>query len=128
MNDYTTANGKAARLELGPGVSVFKRVATADTNAAVVKASAGVVYGIFVNNINAAARYLKLYNKATAPTVGTDVPVMVIPIAPGQVVYISIQAGVAFSTGIGIGLVSGLADNSTGAVTASEHVVSIVYL
>jgi hypothetical protein len=39
-----------------------------------VKASAGQVYSLFVSNINAAVRYLKLYNKASAPTVGTDVP------------------------------------------------------
>lgn len=78
----------------------------------------------------AAARYLKLYNKATAPTVGTDTPVIVIPIPAGQVVKIDGGSnGIRFGTGTGIGwaLTASAADSDTTAVSANEHKVAIAY-
>ena len=56
---------------------------TAAVNSAVIKATAGNVYEISVSNPTATPAYVKLYAKATAPTVGTDVPVLTIPIAAG---------------------------------------------
>ena len=55
----------------------------ATTNATSTKASAGTVYGIIVANASAETRYLKVYNKASAPTVGTDTPVLTFPVASG---------------------------------------------
>ncbi len=112
------------------GCTPFKRISTADTNGANVKASAGQVYAILVSSINAAVRYLKLYDKATAPTVGTDVPVLTFPIpgaVTGVVVPITIPPGTVFASGIGIGLTTGVADADTGAVAAGEHVVNLWY-
>ncbi len=69
----------------GDGTTPYHRVSTADTNATSVKASAGTHYGVQAGNVNAAARYLKLYDKATAPTVvGTDVPVQDDPHRAGR--------------------------------------------
>jgi hypothetical protein len=58
--------------------------ASANQDSQVVKASAGLVYAIQVFNINAAARYLKVYDKATAPT-SADTPVkrILIPASGG---------------------------------------------
>jgi hypothetical protein len=119
---------KSVIYEIGPGVETFRRISTADTNAAVVKTSPGVVYGIVVNNINAAARYLKLYNIDEAPTVGTTVPLVVIPLAATSAVHLSIPSGIYFDEGIGIGMVTGIADNSTAAVAANEHIVTLLYV
>lgn len=100
----------------------------ASTNATSTKASAGTVWSVVVSNINAAARYLKLYNKATAPTVGTDTPVIVIPVAAGQVVQIDGGSnGIRFATGIAWALTAGAADSDTAAVSANEHKVAITY-
>lgn len=100
----------------------------ASTNATVTKASAGTVWSILASNINAATRYLKLYNKATAPTVGTDIPVIVIPIPAGQTVnFHGGSNGIRFATGIGWALTTGAADNDTGAVSASEHKIGISF-
>lgn len=65
------------------GYTSFPLVSLASTNATVVKASAGQVYGWALGNTNASPRYLKLYNKASAPTVGTDTPTQTI-IIPGN--------------------------------------------
>ena len=100
----------------------------ASTNATSTKASAGTVWSVVVSNINAAARYLKLYNKASAPTVGTDTPVIVIPIPAGGVVQLDGGSnGIRFGTGIAWALTTGAADSDTGDVAAGEHKVAIAY-
>lgn len=61
-----------------PGGSAISVVSTASTNASSQKASAGNLFEISVSNPTATPAYVKLYNKASAPTVGTDVPVLTI--------------------------------------------------
>ena len=73
-------------------------------------------------NANVAVRYLKFYNKATAPTVGTDTPVLTIALAPSAAFNITFPMGRYFATGIGYGLSTGSADNDTGALTAADIV------
>lgn len=92
----------------------------ATNNATVAKASAGQLKSIIGYNSNAAVRYLKLYNKATAPTVGTDTPVLTIPLAPSKDFNILFGDGFWFTTGIGYGLVTGSADSDNTAVGAGD--------
>lgn len=100
----------------------------ASTNASVAKASAGTVYQIFAMNTAAAIRYLKIYNKASAPTVGTDVPVLTIPIAAGGAVALDYSYGFAFSAGIAYALTVNAADADATAVAAGDVVgLNVVY-
>lgn len=112
------------------GWSAFRRVSTATENSAVIKASAGQLGGIIVGNVNAAMRYLKLYDMATGPA-ETDTPVLVIPVPGGSTagggVTLNFGPGIAFATGIGMRLVTGIADNNDTAVAADELVVSAWY-
>jgi len=109
------------------GLSTSKLVSAATTNATSVKASAGQVYNIQAFNTNASSpRYLKLYNKASAPTVGTDTPIKTILIPPASSgVVIEISNGLAFSTGIAFALTGAMADNDTTAIAANEVVVNV---
>lgn len=67
----------------------------------VIKASAGQLYGIHLENTNAAKRYVHLYNKATAPTLSTDTPVMTIVLAATSSKDILLNDhGSEFTTGI----------------------------
>lgn len=112
------------------GATPYYLISANTTNDTNVKASAGQVYAISASNVNAAVRYLKLYNKASAPTVGTDTPVAVFAIpgaTTGGVGTLSIDCGIAFATGIGFGTTTGVADNDTGAVAANEIVVNLFY-
>ena len=103
-------------------------ISAASTNATSVKASAGTINCLQVSNINASARYLKLYNKASAPTVGTDTPVMTILMPPNSNQFIDTGAyGIRFSTGIAYALTTGITVADTGAVSVSEHSVGIFY-
>lgn len=89
------------------------------TNGANIKASAGTVWKIIGNNTVAAKKYLKLYNKATAPTVGTDTPVATFVLLASSSFNIEIPARY-FATGIGIAITGAAADNDTTAIGAGD--------
>ena len=101
----------------------------ATTNATSVKAATGTLCNVAVSNINAAARFLKLYNKASAPTVGTDVPVLTIPIPATSVVNVlASDNGIQFPLGIALAITAAATDSDTTAVAANEIKVAISYL
>lgn len=103
-------------------------ISAATTNATSVKASAGTCNTISCGNINAAVRYLKLYNKASAPTVGTDTPVATIVLKINETTTVDCGPfGRRFATGIAYAITTGIAVADTGAVAAAEHAVEITY-
>lgn len=86
-------------------------------NATLVQA--GLVKAYRVTGFNAGAiTYLKLYNKATAPTVGTDTPVMTLYLPANTVFNIDLAAQ-EFPLGLGYGMTTAAADNSTAAVASA---------
>jgi hypothetical protein len=113
-------------LDVGPA-SGAKQISAATTNATAVKASAGKVFGWYLYNDGAAEAYLKIYNKATAPTVGTDTPVLVIPIPAGSAANVEFTQGIAFATGIATALTTGFADADTTAVAAGQCIVNLFF-
>jgi hypothetical protein len=130
-----TGSNLAGRVNPEPqtanGLSVSRTLSAASTNGTSVKASAGQVYSVYCHNTNASPRFLKLYNKASAPTVGTDTPVLTLPI-PGNAagagfVLDTGGMGIAFGTGIALAITTGVADADTGAVAANEVVVNLLY-
>lgn len=120
----------AAYAHTAGGATPYMLISAASTNATSLKASAGQIYAIAAMNLNASPRYLKLYNKASAPTVGTDTPLQVYMI-PGNTAgtgfTISFPAGQVWTTGIAFALTTGIATSDTGAVAANEIVVNINY-
>lgn len=101
----------------------------ATTNATSLKASAGNLYSVTATNTGAAAAYLKLYNKATAPTVGTDVPVATITIPAGGFVNVPFGSqGFRFATGIGYAITNLAADSDTTAIAAAQVKVMWSYI
>ena len=115
----------------GVPVIPYKLISAGSTNATSIKASAGRVHVIIASNVNAAVRYLKLYDMATAPTVGTHVPKWTIPL-PGGAVGTGIpiiipEGGLDFGAGIAIALTTEATDAGTTGVSANETVVNIGY-
>lgn len=98
-----------------------------DEGGDVIKNSAGLVYGYFIYNNSASTRFIKFYNKATTPTVGTDTPVMTIPLPSYAAANVEFKGGIEFDTGIGIGATTGLVDADTGAPTSNDVIVNILY-
>ncbi|WP_032376758.1 hypothetical protein [Rhodococcoides fascians] len=92
---------------------------TATTNAAVVKASGGNLFEMSCFNPSAAAVFWKIYNKASAPTVGTDVPILTIPVAAGALVQLQFGAvGKRLGTGIASALTAAAAATDTAVIAA----------
>jgi hypothetical protein len=92
-----------------------------------VKASAGSLYGWYIFNAASSIRYVKLYDKASAPAVGTDTPVLTLPIPAGGGANVMNAIGIPFTLGIGAGATTGVADNNTGAPGANECIVHLFY-
>lgn len=109
------------------GQTSSKTISTADTTPTSVKASAGKLFGWVVWNTNSSERFLKFYDKASAPTVGTDTILITIPLMGDSVQSYTIESGITFGTGIAFGLSTGVADNDTGSVAANELVVNLFY-
>lgn len=110
-----------------PSSSTINSAAT--TNATSVKASAGTVYSLAVSNTAGSARYVKLYNKASAPTVGTDVPVLTVKVAADDVLNLTFGGiGHRFTAGIALAITANAVDSDTTAIGASEVKVMTAYL
>ena len=103
----------------------------ATTNGALVLTGTSGLCALWASNIGATDAFVKLYNKATAPTVGTDVPEMIIPvraavaglpgiaeISPGFNAY-------RFPLGLGIAITGAVADSDTTAVAAGQVKVKL---
>ena len=97
----------------------FVLVTAATTNGALVAAGERTLYEITAFNPTATPAFLKLYNKATAPTVGTDIPLVTIPLPAGEFVAVDFGSqGKDFKLGIGRAV--------TGAAIATDTTATLV--
>lgn len=112
--------------QLPHGCSNYHAVSAAGTNAAIVKAGPGNVYGWRIYNNAGYPIYVKLHNTAGAPTPGTGV-VATIAVQAGTIDDEGDALGMAFATGIGISIVKGLPDGDTTPVAANDCVVDLQY-
>ncbi len=129
MGDGTFAPRSAsAQAPITSGGLLLRKVqAAATTNATLVKAAAGQVYGMEFTNVSATTAFVKLYNSAVIPTAGVGVPVWVVAIPPGGSREINRPAGVAFSAGIGYTITRLVADADVTPTTADDITGSINY-
>lgn len=111
------------------GASTFHHlISAATTNATSVKATAGVINDIIISNASASAKYFKLYNKASAPTVGTDIPVKTVLVPAGSTVAFGCGPfGIRLATGIAYALTGGIAVGDMTAVALNDLAVGITY-
>lgn len=119
--------GSAVALEAGSAVTIapvsaagnsISSVTAASTNASSVKASAGTLTELTISNPTATAISVKLYSKASAPTVGTDIPVLTVTVAGGA------TWGSDFGT-IGKRFAAGIAMAATALPAASDTGVAV---
>lgn len=115
-------------LRKSAAASTYHLISAASTNAGVVKASAGLVTGYYLVNTALAFSYVKLYNKASSPTVGTDTPRCVYGVPPSSAANVVLTIPVAFETGIAIATTLGIADSDSTGVGANEVAVTLYYL
>lgn len=119
--------GTLAKATTAPGgVGPYKNINVGA--GALIKAAVGQIYTLQATNLAAAPRFLKLYNKATTPVVGTDIPVMTFAIPAGQtMLWTAADIGHPLSSGIGIAATTGVADADATLAGANEVVVNALY-
>lgn len=114
-----------------PLATSFILSSAASTNSTLVITSAHRVVGGQVCNTTASPKFTKLYNKATAPTVGTDTPLTTITIPANQCVSIPTvigDLGQYFNLGIGLGITGAFATSDTTSVGAGDVTVNLLNL
>lgn len=107
--------------------STAKVASAASTNATSVKASEGRVMGWSLTNTTASFKYFRLYNKASAPTVGTDSPVLVVGLPPNSTTISDPVCGMAFATGIAYAITGAVADLDATVTAANDVVGGLFY-
>lgn len=111
------------------GAGLFNNlISTATTNSLLIKTGATNLNDLTASNNGAGVAYVKLYNKASAPTVGTDVPIKVIMIPAGGTIQVGFGTyGLRTPLGAGVAITGGIANTDTTAVAASQVSVGISY-
>ena len=110
--------------------TLHQLISAASVNSTLVKSTAGRISGGVVANTTATWRFLKFFNKATAPTVGTDTPVFTVALAPNTTIGLGSvfdQYGLYFGTGITYAITGAAATNDTTAIAAGDIVLSLLY-
>ena len=103
------------------------------TNATLVNGGYTKLHYITLTCAAAAAKFLKVYDKASAPTVGTDTPIATFQLVPtginGGRNEINFDANpIHLKLGLAYALTGVLADNDTTALTAADVVaMNVVY-
>lgn len=110
---------------ISTNLNTFRSLALADAGV-VVAAQKSILCGWSITNINAAIRFVKLYNKATAAA-AADTPVLVIGIPPGATVSQSIPNGILFPAGISARGVTTIPDAGATGNAANEIVTQLFY-
>lgn len=112
------------------GTSAYHAVAAASNNSAVVKNSAGQVFGFSIFNNANYPIFVKLYNKATAPAPATDnaLLIRVIAVQAGQTVPYFNPCGISgFTNGIGIAAVKGITDTDNTSLAVNDALIEVDY-
>lgn len=113
------------------GCSNYTALSTGAVLTAAIKASPGNLYSLECYNVNAAARYVRLYNMTTAPASTDTASVVWQGVIPGATTgggfVITWPKGKFFSTGIGIRASTGIAHNDTGVLGANELTFNASY-
>jgi hypothetical protein len=112
-----------------PGTEFFRN-SVAGTNSTLVATGSTGVSSLYATNQGGTVAFLKLYNKATAPVVGTDIPVMILDLpaagtVPGKHNLIAGMSPFRFPLGLGLAITGGFADTDTTGVAAGQVKVAI---
>jgi ABC-type transporter Mla subunit MlaD len=115
-----TTNGVFLKQSYAPAKTSVYRNSAAGTNAETIVSGSRMVCNVLVANKGATWAYVKFYNKATTPTVGTDTPLLVVPCPPGGCVTWEDLMGTAFGSGVGIAITGGAANSDATGVAAGD--------
>lgn len=106
---------------------IAKVNSTATTNATSVKSSAARLVGMSLQNTSAAVKYLKFFNKASAPTLGTDTPVWTVAVPANGSREITMPVGIGFTVGLAYAITNLAGDTDNTDVSAGDVIGALFY-
>ena len=103
-------------------------VSSATTNATNVRNSQGCIGTCVLTNTSTTFKYVKFFNLAVAPTMGTSTPVIQFPVAPNSTLDVGTAfAGFRLGSGISYAITNGSALLDNTAVGAGEVLVNLTF-
>jgi hypothetical protein len=129
---YNITPGRYER-QLPAATKVYFTSSTNSTNATSVKNSSGAIFNMIIHNTHSgvggnSSIAFRLYNKSTAPVVGTDVPMVVIHVPANSSKEINFTSGITFTNGIAYSITDGDELLDATAVSADGVQVYIGYM
>lgn len=109
------------------GSTPYHLISASGTNATNLKASPGQVYGFEISNTNASARYVRFYNDASAPTVGTTTIEKTVQVPGNATVIRAYPVGLQFTAGISFSATGAMGDTDTTSIGAGDLSIDIDY-
>jgi hypothetical protein len=107
--------------KLSDETGVHRLTTAANTNDTLIKTGQTKLYKAILTNGSAGTLYVKYYDKASAPTVGTDTPLITIAVKTLETKVIDFgEEGIVFELGLGMGVTGGIADNDTTNTVAND--------
>jgi len=110
------------------GPTFYKFISSSGVNSTNLTTSVTNLNILNVVNTAATMRYFKLYNKASAPIVGTDIPLIVIALSPNSASNFTLPplAGIDFSIGLSFAAMTEPQDSSSAPLTVSGEIVAMI--
>lgn len=108
------------------GLSTYRNISLSATGIN-IKPSAGQINGWYLFNNATGSRFVKFYDKATNPTVGTDTPLLTLQLPAGDGANLNLLPGIQFNNGIGIAATVNVGDSDTTAPSANDVVANVIF-
>jgi hypothetical protein len=129
---YNITPGRYER-QLPAATKVHFKSSANSTNATSVKNSSGAIFNMIIHNTHSgggsgSAIAFRLYDKATAPVVGTDVPMIIIHVQSNDSKEINFTSGITFVNGIAYSITDGSSLMDATVVSADGVQVYIGYM
>lgn len=105
------------------GASPFHYITGASVNNVNIKNGAGTLYSVSAFSTVSGARYVRIYDKSSTPSVGMDVPIHTYPVTSAAPAVVPIDVGILFANGLGIGVTGGSVGDTCQTGTALGEVV-----
>jgi hypothetical protein len=109
------------------GLTPFAVVWPGNTTPQQVGAGAGQVCGWSLFNAATAARYVRFFDSATAPTMGTSVPAFTVALPAGAGANVLGSPGVQFNAGVWVSVTTGVVPTDNTAPAANDVVMSLFH-
>lgn len=111
------------------GWDAYSAISTSAVLTAQIKGSAGRIRKITAFNVNAAARFVRIYNQTGAPASTDAANIVWRGIIPGNTAGagFTVELDIQCSTGIGIRASAAVADNDTTVLAANELFFNVTY-